>query len=104
MVRAAGFEPAGNTNNDAVNPASTHRGTHQDSALVKIASAWPTLPHALKAAILAIVNSSNEARPATGLEASPSEVHPNSNFPAVSPSATGEPTINSTVKNEREAN
>jgi hypothetical protein len=62
MVRGAGFEPAGNTNKDKGNLSSTHRGTHQDSDLVKVNSVWPSLPPAFKAAILAIVNSTEDVR------------------------------------------
>jgi hypothetical protein len=57
--------------------------------LDSVVEAWLNLPCPLKAAILAIVNSSNMARPATGLEASASEAPPKSNFPAASPSAMG---------------
>ena len=57
MVRGAGFEPAGNTNKDKGNLSPTHRGTHQDSDLVKVISVWPSLPAAFKSAILAIIGS-----------------------------------------------
>ena len=68
--------------------------------LASIASAWTKLPVPLKAAILAIVNLSNEARPATGLAASAGKAPPRSNFPAAPPSAV-ENSQQSAEKNER---
>ena len=63
------------------------RGLH---GLDSVVVAWPSLSQPLKAAIFAIVNSSDIARPATGLEGTASGVPPQSNFPAAIPSATGE--------------
>ena len=60
--------------------------------LDSVVEAWANLPYPLKAAILAIVNSADMARPAKGLEASTSEAPPKSDFPAVPPSALGNET------------
>jgi len=54
-----------------------------------VVATWPSLSQPLKAAILAIVNSSDMARPATGLEASASKAALKHNFPVAPPSATG---------------
>jgi hypothetical protein len=58
MVPRLGLESSESPNKDRENLAPTHLGTHQDSDLVKIITAWSHLPFPLKAAILVIVNSS----------------------------------------------
>ena len=62
VVPRLGLESSESTNKDWENAALTHLGTHQDSDLVKIITAWSHLPCPLKAAILAIVKSTEDER------------------------------------------
>ena len=60
MVRGTGFEPAGSTlQQQPLTGQGTQGGTQssQDTDLAKIVTAWPALTPALKAAILAIIQS-----------------------------------------------
>ena len=60
MVRGTGFEPAGSTlQQEPLTGQGTQGGTQNlsDPDLAKIVTAWPTLAPALKAAILAIIDS-----------------------------------------------
>jgi hypothetical protein len=87
----------GLTKDDAQGDAQ--KSALQGHELSQVVAAWPSLGQPLKAAILAIVNSSKMARPATGLEASASEAPPKSDFPAVPPSAAGSQ-LNTTENNK----
>jgi|HubBroStandDraft_2_1064218.scaffolds.fasta_scaffold431062_1 hypothetical protein len=62
MVHPSGVEPDTNASKDKGNSTSGHKNGHADSDLARILAVWPKLPAALKAAILAIVNSSEVNR------------------------------------------
>jgi hypothetical protein len=57
MMHPSGVEPDANAGKDKGNSASGHKNGHADADLARVAAAWAELPLALKAAILAIVNS-----------------------------------------------
>jgi hypothetical protein len=65
VVPRLGLESSESTSKNNENTALTHLGTHQDSDLVKIITAWSYLSSPLKAAILAIIETSagEETRP-----------------------------------------
>ena len=101
MERAKGFEPSAQNSKGEQNQASQQPA--QDDCtqiraqilgelgpeLEQVVAAWSLLSQPLKAAILAIVNSSDMARLAGRLEVSAGEASPKSNFPAVHPSTVG---------------
>ena len=101
LERAKGFEPssqnaqAAQSQNDLQSANSDYTQIRAQilgelgPELAQVVAVWSKLSPPLKAAILAIVNSLNEAGPAAGLEASASKAHPQSNFPVVPPSSTG---------------
>lgn len=60
MVRGTGFEPAGSTlQQQSLAGQGTQGGTQSisDPDLARIVTAWPTLSSALRAAVLAILQS-----------------------------------------------
>jgi hypothetical protein len=86
-------------NSDSASQIASQKIGIAFDGLDSVVESWLNLPPALQAAIVAIVDSSNMARPATGLEASASEAPPKSDFPAVPPSAAGNQ-LNTTENNK----
>ena len=115
LERAKGFEPSAQNSQPVQNqnsPETTSPAYTQIRAqilgelgpeLTRVVANWASLSQPLKAAILAIANASNEARPATGLEACGNEVPRKSNFPVVPPSAMGNQ-LNPTENNQEKVN
>jgi hypothetical protein len=62
VVHPSGVEPDENTSKYGGNSTSGHKNGHADADLARVVSIWAKLPAALKAAILAIVNSSEVNR------------------------------------------
>jgi hypothetical protein len=62
LVPRLGLESSESTSKIRENLTPTHLGTHQDSDLVKIITAWSHLPCPLKAAILAIIATSESQK------------------------------------------
>jgi hypothetical protein len=88
-------------NSDSASQIASQKIGVAFDGLDSVVEAWSNLPCPLKAAIRAIVNSSNMARPATGPEAFLGNARPKSDFPGVSPSAMGNPQNKTEISTER---